>query len=596
MFFNDKEYFKGYVLHKGKLKIEDAMNLEMGDYDLYVSNDLDYTYVTKNGMHLAVVGYILDTHNSNLTEKEIADRLLEQYIESRKNFESKINQLNGRYALIIVGEQVEVYPDATTFRSIFYHDKLDIISSHSSLLKDVVTFEYNEQVIARKYFVNGFLDYSKYENIYKLSPNNYRNLTLKSNTRFFPNTNFVENDFNESLTKIIELLEQQKEWVKKQNAFISFTGGIDSRFAAAIMHDRNFHTFTFIPEKEKLDAMNDKAVKVFKKDIELIKQISYDLNLNHEISEIDYKDLPEQYVESLKNQLESAYSFPLSYFYNQNSRFKNKLHIKSVLQAMGKVPYKNVSYDTNKIEDCYEVMILNMPKIFKDDVQKRQQMLKEYLQRINLDENTAKGHYILDLFYIDQRLGNWHSNLTQETDNTFETFNFVNTRELLELLMSQGMHNRKKYRMHKEVINHFWPVLNFYPVNEEMPNLFEQVKSMDNNSIYINVNKHLINNYNSFKPRSRMITNDRDYVAKLENKADNEINVLISSRYKNERARGYILVYINGKEYDILDLNPGLIFNIGKSNSLEVKLKYKNNHNAPSWQKAGQLFCEVVGE
>ncbi len=48
-----------------------------------------------------------------------------------------------------------------------------------------------------------------------------------------------------------------------------------------------------------------------------------------------------------------------------------------------------------------------------------------------------------DIFHLESRMGNWHSNITQETAPGLIEFVFVNSRKVLELLQSPFLYERK---------------------------------------------------------------------------------------------------------------------------------------------------------
>src|SRR5699024_8428034 len=91
----------------------------------------------------------------------------------------------------------------------------------------------------------------------------------------------------------------------------------------------------------------------------------------------------------------------------------------------------------------------------------------EFMKRTDLTLNNIYDYHILDILFLESRLGNFQSIITQETDNTLEVFNYFNSRKLISLLLQPNLDERQSNQLFSLIINHFWPMLNFFSVNEE---------------------------------------------------------------------------------------------------------------------------------
>ena len=81
---------------------------------------------------------------------------------------------------------------------------------------------------------------------------------------------------------------------------------------------------------------------------------------------------------------------------------------------------------------------------------------------------TSKfGINILDLFYWEQRIGNWCANFGAELDIAIERFYPFNCRKLLEILLSINKKYRKypDYTLYKELIKQLWSDTLKEPIN-----------------------------------------------------------------------------------------------------------------------------------
>jgi hypothetical protein len=77
------------------------------------------------------------------------------------------------------------------------------------------------------------------------------------------------------------------------------------------------------------------------------------------------------------------------------------------------------------------------------------------------------GIKILDLFYWEQRAGNWNAMAQQELDIVQESFSPFNCRELLTILLTVDMRLRQgpKYRLYRNIIYQLWPEVMKEPIN-----------------------------------------------------------------------------------------------------------------------------------
>src|SRR5699024_2890083 len=86
--------------------------------------------------------------------------------------------------------------------------------------------------------------------------------------------------------------------------------------------------------------------------------------------------------------------------------------------------------------------------------------------------------HILDLFYWEDRMGRWHSEILNETDAAFDTLLPFNVRAIIEVALSFSIPEQKSDYLFKELINRNHPILNFYGRNEKL-NLYEKQKKIE---------------------------------------------------------------------------------------------------------------------
>src|SRR5699024_2298996 len=104
-------------------------------------------------------------------------------------------------------------------------------------------------------------------------------------------------------------------------------------------------------------------------------------------------------------------------------------------------------------------------KIKKATKNEIEEVYSTYLDRVKLQLEDLKGYNVLDILYLEGRMGHFQSIITQETDNTLEVFNFVNTRHFFRLLYSVPLLDRHERKTHKGIIQYYWPILNQFGIN-----------------------------------------------------------------------------------------------------------------------------------
>ncbi|TDM12395.1 hypothetical protein [Macrococcus lamae] len=576
MLFNNQEYFKGFLITNKYLHDIDGINLVIGSMHVKLDNDLaHFEFIGER--HLILLGYAMDTHRPDDSELDILKALSRS---DDHQFVTLLNRMNGRYILLCTdGDEVKIYPDATTMRPLFYHREACVLASHAKLVADV-TMSYFNQNVSEHQKVKGYLDMTRFADIYKLNCNHYFDMTAHQTVRFYPSDSYSERTLSEVLEQTLRLFDNQKQWLQYKDKYMTLTAGIDSRVSMALLHDRTLPYLTYISTNSQ---MTDFAKHAYKFDELIVKEMVEDLALNHTFFSIHSKGAPTSYEHALYNQCESLHNADLSYQL-AHSEFKGKLHIKSSLFGMAKLPMAESFYSSNEQQMIESLILKKQPEGTK--YLEPEQLLQSFLERA---QYNTKGFYLTDLYFQETRLANWHSNNTQETDNSVEVFILVNTREFMNLFASMPLAVRNSGQLHREWINHLWPVLNFYSVNGDFT-LFESFKSFKENSskqhLSITGSNISIQN-NKIIPNFPM--NQTRYTFNVANNSDERMTVLVQTAYNNPSGRGSIHLVTATKIIDYLDLNSGVTIILNPGDNFEAHIQYKKLNESLSWQRAGEL-------
>src|SRR5699024_8711517 len=228
-------------------------------------------------------------------------------------------------------------------------------------------------------------------------------------------------------------------------------------------------TFTYLKSEKSLNASESSVAVSYSNDERITKDIVFNLNLDHTsfyIPETLKED--REYSRKMSMTMSSKHSYKLSYYLNNQDDFQDSLHIKSTVSSISKSSFPKELYIHNDLEALlkgFRKWVPNELKLYNNSEQYRTEMIS-YLKRIDIDMEDLKGYHILDLIFLESRLGNFQSNITQETDNTLEVYNIFNSRKLIEILLSVSLDDRQGQTLLLMIIDAYWPVLNQFSMND----------------------------------------------------------------------------------------------------------------------------------
>ncbi|WP_031547906.1 hypothetical protein [Salinicoccus luteus] len=577
---------------------------------LLISNDYSYTKKDIGRSSIILLGYAYDIRNAATTTEQILETVLISGDEERY---SHLDFLNGRYVLIInTPEGLFLYSDATSLKPVFYSRKLRCVSSHEYILRQLLK-QTGEKIEQTSLFRKGFMDLTNTEGIYKLSPSVEFEFDSFSSKRIFPRKERIEMKIDDILKEMNGYIEESRKWLlTRENLKFSLTGGVDSRVSLALLrplvHRMKF--FTYLKPDEELSTKTlDRA---YKNDEAIVRSMVYNLNLDHEFFYIRLNQADQEYYDMMKETVSSLHSYPLSRYLNDNDAYHGGLHIKSTVQSIGKSSFDRKLYNENTVVNALEGIRKWAPKPYKKEENKEElgKWLSNFLQRIGMEETY--GYHLLDLMFLESRLGNFQSNITQETDNTLEVFNLFNSRRMIELFLSPSLTERQNQSLAFAIIDEYWPVLNFFGINtqETLLEKYEALKSRqketpqaiqkektDLNDVDIQFSKNIAQHTDEYGlmlvPKELPLTPGLDYRIKVHNTTEQELKVTFSTKYDKEQGRGRVELLFEDASKDIVDLAGGYDVILPPYGHATVQYDFKSEMNKPSWQKASRLYLNI---
>lgn len=599
MDYKNTEYPHSFVISKNSINLDTLKNfqeIELFEYKIYYSKSYDVTLLNNGDVKHILIGYALDIRDSEKTNLDV----LEMLHQSDTVIED-LEFIAGRYVYIkAVNKEMYVYSDASQLLPLVFNKEAEIFSSHDNLLAEILR-DNNYKITRRPLEVHNELDFTRYEEIQKFNPS--MRLRTKDFTyrRIYPRVQLKSASVETVYRSMKTYLNEMVKWLKnnKQPKFVTVTGGIDSRVSASLtrtIDDVEYLTY-FMPDayiKSKL------AKSIYAVDRKITTEMKDNLRWNHSI--IDLTDIPlsKEELNFYESYYNSKHGYRLDKYYRENKKYYKTLHIKSTVFGMGKADFPAALNAKSSNIDYYKRSVHGINKEFEEHYNLDEE-IEKYFMRNLVEPAVTKGRHYFDLYHLESRMGNWHSNLTLETDPETEEFIFTNSRKIIDLIQLPTIDERRKFSLYKEIVKDNWPVLLFFGINESK-NLYEQTEGLlqkEYRGLKIIRNRNLdITEKNgdlNILPKSYQISLNNNYNFVIENKNSKVQKIKIESEYSKEEARGLIRVLIrqNGKfeEFDILDLNKGKEYEIGKS-PLSINVFYNKEYTSESWKKAGKLIIK----
>ncbi|CAM2893026.1 hypothetical protein [Salinicoccus roseus] len=619
MYYQRHDYPAAYVLSPQGFITEGlrgCRKISIGHYELHHSEEVKVHSFSNSTTDILLVGYCFDIRDGQLGHTEIMEKL-----SNSVDLPKELEFINGRYFLIMCSEEgCTLYSDASQLQPLVYHEASASLASHDHLLASILSGK-GMELVRRPGEGHTELDFTRYEEIFKVNPSLRLSLDTFDFERIYPRADVDESDAEYSFEQMKPYLEESRQWLSKAEGelFLTLTAGIDSRVSAALirpLRERVEFLTYYTPSKYLATRM---AKIIHKIDRNVAEQMKDDMGWRHSIINIrDYKPdaaTKEEWVERYN----SRHAYGLINYYRHHKNYKHALHIKSTVFGMGKADFKPALDDHEDTLTFYRKCIHGLSKTFERHYDEAEEVEK-YFKRNHVYEGVTKGRHYFDLFHLESRMGNWHSTLTLETDPEVDEFIFMNARRMIDLMQQPSIDERRNFSLYKKIINHYWPVLLHFGINSEK-NLYEQyceearemlrepepvqvpeASSADIREVRIMAQDSMIlekkQNEDSvlLKPGAGMTNAHNVNSFVIENGSKEARKVRLKSFYSNPKGKGIIKVVVRTSQshevYDILSLNTPLEIEITDT-PYSVIVLYNENFSRASWQEAGTLQVEV---
>ncbi|MCG1009956.1 hypothetical protein J4760_07985 [Salinicoccus sp. ID82-1] len=606
---------KPFILSKNALpKVRETFEHErhLSAARLYHDDKTEISEAKSGNVGIILIGYILDISDGSRNEVDILSELCDLYESDTASFHERIDYLNGRYVLVLDdGAETVLYTDATGMRPVFYWNG-EIFGSHEILVRESVRNEKGIDLPGEVYRMNGFLDYTSTQSVYKMNPNMHYSIGASKYLRHYPRTDSRKAKVDEVVENTMRYYQPQVEWLDRNYELIyqSLTGGYDSKVSLAITKPiiDKIKFFTYMIDLE--NTPDTQFSRIYRKDKDLVDRLVYNLNIedNHMYYYFHDYEVPKDYENHIGRNVSSSHSYALSYLTHLEFE-KRGIHVKSTLYEIAKLPFSE-KYDDAKDEDSLISVITNWaPKVLREEREMLRDMYQAFAERNSMDELADHGYNLPLMLYWETRMGNWHSNITQETDNVLETFVFVNNRHMLNQFMYLDTKARADRTYFNKVISTAWPILNYFVPNryetledkvaKQQNTEAQQIKGSASRALvglnYRNINVRGISNLEvtaqadhiEIKPLEGTKLKDDEITLTLANRDESDRPLVLEGFYHHTSQN--IFIALNGEKFSINDYHGGKAVTLKAGEEMEISYHYVKNFDRSSWYKAGTL-------
>ncbi|MFD2044486.1 hypothetical protein ACFSTA_08995 [Ornithinibacillus salinisoli] len=346
--------------------------------------------------------------------------------------------ISGRFALFLINaSQVKILHDPFGSRTIYYLQNKDVcVASHSALVASLFKEKFSEEA---KRFIKlpeykmrgtGYLpgDVTMYDNIKALVPNNYYDMNEKRTVRYWPRNPIKSVSTRFFLKQCDRYLSNfTKYYSPKYNLLLGLTGGVDTRaLVAGIMG-----------QGVKLRLITWTGNRLPEKEVPIVAKMKEHLGCPHVYLDPSNKVDSERFTELRKEASTSTgYSRGFSGLTAHMGEVvqPNEIFVRGfggeIIRGFYSRHKASMSGDLIK-----DFMNLYKTKRIKEPGEEFTNFVAEstkgFIERANYS-NEMFNIDVSDLFYWEQRMGMWGSNMLNEMDPAIYSVVGFNSRPLYE--------------------------------------------------------------------------------------------------------------------------------------------------------------------
>ncbi len=458
-FFRRRQFVLGpvFVDYEGwkRVKVEDK-------YLLTVHPDLLSTVVEQEGNIAVMLGYAIDPYRPDLTEEGILQRFVCSP-KSAAEIISGLEGLSGRFVLIVrCRAGLWLFHDAVALRQVQYcRNEQGAIwcASQAETLSEQLGLDYDEEVLSYRNMPayqaskDGFWllnDRTPYREIRNLLPNHYLDLRRAKAFRYWPAAECIGSlSVDESIQFCTPILQNSiKAAARRFDLWMGISAGGDSRKSLAAAKDAKdkINFFTTTPSQVSM-RLND---------VKIPARLLPRLGLKHHSLGLQF----------MSQEFREYYECSATWARERTGHIAY-----TMLKCLG--PHATV-LNSNISEVAQRVYWLPKSKINGEGLAMISGLnhpfaIAEFQKWVDGAQHACQAAQmnIMDLFFLEQRMGRWATAAFSEYDIAHETFNPYNSRYLhcLMLAIKERYRRNRRWAVIIKHIKYMWPEVLSEPLN-----------------------------------------------------------------------------------------------------------------------------------
>lgn len=467
--FGHLRFARGYYLTNCE-RIEDLgehwKTLSLGNYTLGWDQRTPSASVTTADRSVHLIGRAFHLGLNSASLDEIVSCLIDANVTGRGAYDRQLYELAGRYVVIDQGpDGTFLQTDAVGMRSAYYSTAGGTVSSHAGLTAQIIGDDTPSPFGTKNWFrLTKAPSYpgraTEYSNVLALTPNTELEVTSSNIRRVGPTPRGEDRPAMEVAAELVPLLQSQMQALASQGRpLMSLTAGMDSRVSLAlsypVRHDITYFSYATYRGDQPSPSEPDMLVA---------KQICEDNGLDFKTVKVTGMLTSGPLNDVIRSNSRRIHSPSIAAEYREQLP-SDSVHIRSNIYEIGRSFFRKASTKPlpplTAAEFAKRVIRVRDHESYPDGVA----AFQDWLDTTRFSD--IKGYDPYDLYYWELRMGRWLPAHLTESDIAHDTYTVVNSRRILELLLSVSLEDRLSARVFDAIIDLTWPELLKYPINGE---------------------------------------------------------------------------------------------------------------------------------
>ncbi|HLT90455.1 MAG TPA: hypothetical protein VKZ85_05850 [Woeseiaceae bacterium] len=418
-----------------------------------------YAVAGESGRPLAILGEAVHPDLPHLDLQGVAHHLAANESERQK----EIDKLVGRFVVLHCGNGHDwrIQTDAIGMRTVFFSISDDgvVAGSHAAAVAEASTPARHREMRPFKWGYPGIS--TPYPLVFRLPPNCELSLTDGRLHRFFPDVPIPETSIQAAWAFAFERANATVgALARRRDLLVSLTAGLDSRTTLAAIRD-NWPHVTFFTYA---GGPNDRV------DMQVATALAKALGLRHIL--VDYSDryqANKAVFAAIQQNTFSRHKKKLACAYHSHFGEHKYLHIRSNLLELGR---SNLYYKLGRrrrLEEPSTAQAMGKVYTFAGRLPPGNSShvapaFEHYVTASDYEWSIGKASP-WDLYFIEHRMGAWHSGVLLESDVSFDTVIAFNSREILRHFMGVPQEIRCSSPHLRQKLKALLPEVKDIPIN-----------------------------------------------------------------------------------------------------------------------------------